>query len=61
MGDLIDMKPWEVVEFPKWGAAIKHRASGRWDIIIFRDGQQIDVSNMIVILSDECIQIIGWR
>lgn len=61
MGELLDMKPWEVVEFPRWGAAIKHRASGNWDTVIFRDGQQLDVSKMIVELHDNGIEIIGWR
>ena len=51
---MINLKPWEVVEFD-WGCAIRHR-KGSWQTIIFSDNQELDVSNMDVILHDNGIE-----
>lgn len=50
------LKPWETVVFP-WGTAVRHR-KGRYETIILRDGQEIDVSGYNVTLSDSGIHIL---
>lgn len=51
------LKPWETVAFP-WGAAVRHR-NGRWEkIFISPDAQEINVSNLNVILHDNGIEFI---
>lgn len=49
-----DLKPWEAVKF-EWGGGVRHR-KGKWQTIFLKDGQEIDVSEMNVILHDNGIE-----
>lgn len=54
---IAEMKPWVVVEFD-WGTAVRHR-NGRWDtLFISPSGQEIDVSELDVVLHDNGIEFI---
>ncbi len=54
-----DFKPWEVVEFP-WGIAVRHR-KGKWETIILRNsGQEIDVSDVNIILHENGIEFVEY-
>ncbi len=55
MDNVIDLKLWEVHEFP-WGCAVKKR-NGRWTRIIIGE-QTIDVENIGVILHENGIEFI---
>ena len=52
------LKPWEVYEF-RWGVAIKHK-KGSWDTA-FIGIQEIDLSKLNVVVSDEGILIKGIK
>ncbi|WP_179107175.1 hypothetical protein [Sediminibacillus massiliensis] len=57
MGEIKDFKPYEVVEFD-WGTAVRHR-NGKWEkLFISPDGQEIDVTNIEVILHGNGIEFI---
>jgi len=58
MGEVVELNPWEVREFP-WGSAMKHR-KGKWSIIFIGD-QQINVEKYNVILRDGGILFQGFR
>lgn len=47
MGEVVELNPWEVHEFP-WGTAVKHR-KGNWTHIFIGD-QQLNVEKYNVIL-----------
>lgn len=55
MGDVIDLKPWEVHVFP-WGSAVKKR-NGKWTHI-FIAGQEVNVENIEVILHENGIEFV---
>lgn len=55
--NVVKLKPWQIHEF-FWGCAIKH-AHGPWQRIILKpNGQEIDVSNIPVILHNNCIEFL---
>lgn len=51
-----ELKPWEVVKFA-WGVGVKH-SRGKWETVILNGGQEIDVTEMNVILHDNGIEFI---
>lgn len=53
---VINVYPWEVVQF-SWGVGIRH-AKGKWETIILRGGQEINVTEMNVILHDNGIEFV---
>lgn len=55
MNNIAHLKPYEVYEY-SWGTAVKHRI-GTWEKIFIKPtGQEIDVSNLNVILHDNGIE-----
>ena len=55
--EILQLKPWEVHEFP-WGTAVKH-SKGEWvHIVLSPRGQEIDVSETKVILHENGIEFI---
>ncbi|GAA5417929.1 hypothetical protein Pryu01_03007 [Paraliobacillus ryukyuensis] len=55
MPSLTELKPYEVFEY-SWGTAVKHR-NGDWEKIFLKpNGQEIDVTNLNVILRDNGIE-----
>ena len=57
MDNVVDFRPWEVWEF-SWGSAMKHH-NGRWEKAVLRpSGQEIDLSDLNVILHDNGIEFI---
>ena len=50
------IKAWEVYVFP-WGTAVRHRR-GKWQKVFLKGGQEIDVSNMDVIIDEYGITFI---
>ncbi|MED3623254.1 hypothetical protein P4482_09140 [Neobacillus thermocopriae] len=57
MKNVVELKPYEVYEFP-WGSAIKRR-NGQWEKVFLKpNGQEIDISNVKVILHDNGIEFI---
>ncbi len=53
-----EINPWEVVEF-SWGTAVRHR-KGKWETLILRpNGQEIDVSNLDLILHENGIEFVN--
>lgn len=50
---IVELKPWHVVEYA-WGMVVKH-AKGHPEKVIFRDGQELDVSEMNISITDEGI------
>lgn len=50
------LHPYAVHQF-EWGTAFKHRC-GRWEKIIFPDGQEINVSRMSIIVHENGIEFI---
>jgi hypothetical protein len=57
MDNVINLYPYEVFEFP-WGLAIKKR-NGKWEKIFLKPtGQEIDVSNIKVIIHENGIEFI---
>lgn len=58
MSEVRPLKPYEVVEF-SWGTAVRHR-NGKWENIFIRpSGQEIDVSKLDVVLSENGIEFVG--
>ena len=58
MNEVVELKPWRVYEFP-WGTAIRHQ-KGHWTNVYLKPtGQEIDVSNLNVILHDNGIEFLG--
>jgi hypothetical protein len=56
--NVIQLHRWEVYGFP-WGTAVKEKRTGKWTNIFLRpDGQEIDVSNIEVILHDNGIEFL---
>lgn len=52
---VVPMKPYEVVEFD-WGTAVRHR-NGKWEkIFISPSVQEINVTNLNVILHENGIE-----
>lgn len=57
MKNVVELKPYEVYEFP-WGSAIKRR-NGQWEKVFLKpNAQEIDISNVKVILHDNGIEFI---
>ncbi|MCG5104442.1 hypothetical protein [Oceanobacillus alkalisoli] len=57
MGNIIDLLPYEVYEY-SWGSAVKHR-NGKWDKVFLKpDAQEIDVSNIEVVIHETGIEFI---
>lgn len=57
MSNVVDLKAWEVVRFP-WGSAVRH-SKGKWDkIFVSPTGQEIDVSELNVVLHDNGIEFV---
>ena len=53
----VNLVPWEVIEFA-WGAAMRHR-KGKWEkLFIAPDAQEIDVSQLDVILDHKSITFV---
>jgi hypothetical protein len=56
--NVIQLHRWEVYGFP-WGTAVREQRTGKWTNIFLRpDGQEIDVSNIEVILHDNGIEFL---
>jgi len=53
---VVPIKAWEVYVF-QWGTAIRHRR-GKWQKVFLTGGQEIDVSNMDVIIDEYGITFI---
>ena len=57
MGNIVELLPYEVYKFP-WGSAIKHR-SGKWEkIFLTPNAQEIDVSELSVIIHENGIEFL---
>lgn len=57
MGEVKQLQPYEVVEF-SWGTAVRHR-NGKWENIFIRPGgQEIDASELDVVLRDNGIEFV---
>lgn len=54
MTKVIPLEPWEVHQFP-WGSAVRHR-NGKWTNVILSNGQDVDVSEMNVIIHENGIE-----
>jgi hypothetical protein len=55
-----ELKPWEVVKF-SWGTAVRH-SKGSWDkLFLYPDAQELDVSQLTVVLHDNGIEFISNR
>lgn len=54
--NVVPIKAWEVYVFP-WGTAVRHRR-GKWQKVFLKGGQEIDVSNMDVIIDEYGITFI---
>lgn len=48
MSEIINLQPYEVYTFT-WGTAIKH-SKGKWERVILNNGQEIDTSELEVVL-----------
>ncbi|CAI6073519.1 hypothetical protein COHCIP112018_02389 [Cohnella sp. JJ-181] len=58
MGDLVFLHKWEVFEFA-WGTAIRESRTKKWHTLCLTpDGQEIDVSELNVILHDNGIEFV---
>lgn len=58
MSNVTQLQPYEIVEF-SWGTAVRHR-NGNWENIFIRpSGQEIDVSELEVVLHDNGIEFCG--
>ena len=56
--NVVPLFGYAVYEFP-WGTAVKEKRTGKWTNIFLRpDGQEIDVSNIEVILHDNGIEFV---
>ncbi len=55
MGEIIDLKPWGVYQFP-WGTAVRNEFTGKWTNIILNDGQEVDTTGMNVIIHENGIE-----
>ena len=56
--NVVPLFGYAVYEFP-WGTAVKEKRTGKWTNIFLRpDGQEIDVSNIEVILHDNGIEFL---
>ncbi len=54
---VIPIKPYELVEFA-WGTAVKHR-NGRWEKVFIKPlAQEIDVTELDVVLHDNGIEFL---
>jgi hypothetical protein len=59
MNNVVPLFGYAVYEFP-WGAAVKEKRTNKWILVCLKpDGQEIDVSNLKVILHDNGIEFIG--
>ena len=57
MNRITQLKPYESVEFP-WGAGVRHR-NGRWVKVFIKPlAQEIDVSELDVVLHDNGIEFV---
>lgn len=57
MNNVIDLLPYEVYEF-EWGSAVKHR-NGKWErVFLSPNAQEIDLSNLEVIIHENGIEFI---
>ena len=57
MSNVAEMKPWMVVEFP-WGTAVRHERGDWENVFIKPTGQEIDVSDLNVVLHDDGIEFL---
>lgn len=56
---VIPLFGYAVYEF-SWGTAVKEKRAGKWTNIFLKpDGQEIDVSNIEVVLHDNGIEFVG--
>lgn len=57
--NVVPINSFEVCAFP-WGAAVRHLRGkrGKWQRVFLNDGQEIDVSNMDVIIDEYGITFI---
>ena len=56
--NVVPLFGYAVYEFP-WGTAVKEKRTGKWTNTFLRpDGQEIDVSNIEVILHDNGIEFL---
>lgn len=53
--NVIEFKPWEVVQFP-WGAAVRH-SKGKWTHVFIGESE-IDLNGMEVALHDNGIEFL---
>ncbi|MGM0846931.1 MAG: hypothetical protein ACQEUT_18385 [Bacillota bacterium] len=54
---MVELNPWEVVRF-SWGTAVRHR-KGKWvTAFLFPSAQEIDLSDVDVILHDNGIEFL---
>lgn len=57
MGNVMKLLPYEVYEY-SWGSAVKHR-NGNWDKVFIKpNAQEIDLSNLEVIIHENGIEFI---
>lgn len=54
--DAVKFLPWETVQFP-WGAAVRHR-KGDWQLVYLKNGSEIDIKGLNVILHDNGIEFV---
>ena len=54
--NVVELKPWEAVKF-SWGGAIRH-ANGDWEKVILNNGQEIDLTNVDVLLHENGIEFV---